>query len=236
MQRHRGWTEASRLKERQQAGKSNPLPPRDTVEQTRRGPCEERHLPLSKHAPRVLKTRKERKHPPKWMPTAEFRCTHASSNDAAAVGDDESGGLPLPLAFYSPNVVQQVEDALQQEAEARRCRDGGGGGGGPTTTDDEPRLLRITDGGWAAELAPPGRRTVAAEGDYASSYHVPYRPPAEDYPDPEGVDVSWPLDRECAMWREKAAAQRQHARLPRGILSVVDDFLGGSVAPGFVLD
>lgn len=281
--RYRGWTEASRLKERQQAGKSHPAPPKDTPAKPRMSPCEERALPLSRHAPRVLKTKKEQRNPPKWQPTADFHVRRADATRDA----DSGGGGALPLAFFSPNVLKQVQAELDAHT-----NDGDGGGGGawrrsawvdeddddiddereaaarssaaeqndadlaavelataPEATASQRRmqrpagpgelhLIRITDGGWAADLSDCKPATGAAAGERAvAGVHVAYFPDFErDYPDPDGAEPSWALDQECALWREKAQAHMRHAKLDRSVLSVVDDFMAGDVAAGFLLD
>lgn len=251
------------LKARQQAGKNAPAAPRDTPEPPRIGPCEERALPLARHAPRVLKTRREQRHPPKWTPTAEFRVRKSAADADAASGSGGGGGLPL--AFFSPNVIEQVvgsvppEDRrsaalstpgnrawrsadpgwLGDEAEPLDCEedeeavdvnDGFGGLAGGL------RAFRVTDGGWAADLSDklgPAAGAAAAERA-AKAVHVSYVPPAEDYPDPDAADPSWPLDRECATWREKVEAHRRHAKLDRSVLANVDEFIGGDVARMFL--
>jgi hypothetical protein len=266
--RYRAWTEAAQLKERQQAGKSHPAPPKDTPARPRMSPCEERALPLSRHAPRILKTRKEQRNPPKWQPTAEFRVRHhavcLTETGASASANGSGGGGGLPLAFFSPNVIKQVQASLDTktgDGDQRQRRRSAWADDFEGESADHPaadaataeaseatvaqrqaaggnlQLIRITDGGWAADLSECRPATGAASGERAvAGVHVAYFPEAEDYPDPDGIDPSWALDRECALWREKAQAQARNAKLNRSVLSVVDDFFAGDVAAGFVLD
>ena len=68
------------------------------------GMCPERHLPLSRHQPRVL-TRAERKNPPKWQPSHDWRSCSSRSGDRAP----PSNAFMAPLgSLLSPKVVEAI--------------------------------------------------------------------------------------------------------------------------------
>jgi hypothetical protein len=69
----------------------------------RSGPCEERHQPLSRHAPRRLVTRAERQRPPKWQPTREWRAWPTLPGDTTPKDAELSG---MPLRGFSQAVVE----------------------------------------------------------------------------------------------------------------------------------
>lgn len=227
LRRYRGLTEASRLKERQQKGLCDALPPRDSGDAERqRGPCEERALPLSRHAPRVLKTRKEKLNPPIWMPTSEFHVRHHASSES------DGSGQGLPLGFFSPRVVEQVQRDLKESS----------GMTGKDAAEAEALVLRVTDGGWAAAITPPTSAASALASAHAEASPRGSPPPAVragaselgDAHDEDGIDLSWPLEQDCGLWREKAAAQRWKRTQPRSVLSIVDDFMSSELADEFL--
>lgn len=182
---------------------------------TNTGPCEERHLPLSKHAPRTLKTRAERLNPPKWQPDREWQVKHCASVDAVpprhAAARRESldafGGVPLS-GLISERVIQHVLDEVGEAEEAVDIRD--------------------TSGGWAADM------TSARSRGLDSAFPPPM--PYETEPDaPEGAVARWPLEREVNAWQQKAHAQRGTLS-ERSTLAVVDDFLSGEFGRHFLAD
>lgn len=151
----------------------------------RTGPCDERHRPLSSHAPRQLKTRQERLHPPKWQPSREWRAQNTY------VGAGGGAASATPLAGPGKRVVERCTHEEDEEAQ-------------PV----DPVVLRVTGGGWAADLS-----------------DRPLLPRDDD-------NVAWPLDHELSLWREKAAIQQRKGG--RSTLALVDDFLSGSMASQFL--
>ena len=84
--------------------------------------------------------------------------------------------------------------------------------------EPEVALTRVAGGGWAAELSVGPRPPAPA---------VPRPVLADDEPDSA---AAWALEAEVANWSWRAAAQhRRH-----GTLALVDNFLGGQVAEGFL--
>ena len=106
----------------------------------RPGPCAERHLPLSRHTPRALTTRAERKHPPKWQPEREWRSW------SLRPGDSDDAAPAVPLRGFSQNVVEQCAPVADPP---------------PWST----RVTRVTGGGWAADVPMPPPSLPAADAD-----------------------------------------------------------------------
>ena len=152
------------------------------IHQPPAGPCPERHLPLSRHAPKNLSPA-EQKLKQRWQPEREWRAISSRASDAGGATH-----CPLPFGALSPKVIAHFAAA--------------------EAADEEPRTLRVTSGGWAADAS---ARTPA--------------------PSQESLDASlsstWPLEEELGHWCTKAQAQRSK---PRGTLALVDDFLNGPIA------
>ena len=104
------------------------------------GPCPERALPLSKHTPRQLVTRAERKNPPKWQPNLEWRSWNMRPGDMPTDAPNT-----LPLSNFSPNVVEQctvTHEEHEREVQARAW-------------EESMQWVRVTGGGWAVDVKTP---------------------------------------------------------------------------------
>ena len=174
----------------------------------RSGPCGERHLPLSRHAPRQLSTRAERKNPPKWQPDREWRACPTRKSEVEAAAPPA-----VPLRGFSSNVVEHCAHLYAEREEARSSAGGFHIDKADHQSDHqrdlfpcgEPQSFRVTSGGWAADWTPP--------------------PPPAPSAHPE-TQAAWALDEEVAQWTIRGAARAR----PRGTLAVVDAFLRGPVA------
>lgn len=218
-------TEASRQRQRETATRrqrdaASPRQPPDTARLL--GPCAERALPLSKHAPRQLRA-PERRRAPAWQPSYEWRSWHLGGAHQASRPHSRDRVPATPLAGFSPRVVEQcAAEAAAAHAEAAEPYDAAAAAAA-RAEGAAGWSARATDGGWAVDV-----RVPTAAGAYSIG-------------DPSEADTAaWPLDYECAAWRQRAAAQRQQRlrrlgpHAPCGTLAVVDDFLSGPLAAAFL--
>jgi hypothetical protein len=114
-------------------------------ESGRRGPCEDRHLPLARQrrAGSASPQRTPQRTP--WLPTSEWRTAIATR---APVDAGEHNWAPVPLNGFAPNVVDQCTTTGEGVAENLAQ---------PQQHGSALRTLNVTGGGWAAEV-PDGRR------------------------------------------------------------------------------
>ena len=133
--------ERDAARRRQQALRDKPSPRMQPSYRT--GPCEERAIPLTKHAPRQLKTRAERQNPPKWQPSLEWRATHTRP------GDETAPFANVPLQGFDPKVVNKcAADFVEAYEDQKQLH------GFSLQPSAEPQV-RVTGGGWAADYAGP---------------------------------------------------------------------------------
>ena len=204
-------------------------PSLDRAPSSRNGPCEERHLPLSKHAPRLLKTKAERRNPPKWQPQREWKVSHCDASGDGAPRTSRAGPPPgdsfagVPLSgLISPRVVQHTLGASGEGGPTST----GGRGGGRACAADAAIEIRDTSGGWAADMTPLRTRAMMGAGAL---------PTPLLYDDESKEAAVWPLEREVSAWQQKAGVQRAQFK-ERSTLGLVDDFLQSDLAREFLPD